>query len=208
MAKDTNSTKVVGLLIEVANSDTLYRDLYLRRERELAIPVLALIPLIASNSERAYAMGLTGISFSFIVSPVLINLGYKLVEHFKTETKPNQPLKALSESIHDQVVVIGYSYVGRVICIMLERANIPFIAFERSLERIAEAKKDKRKVYFGDVTNPAMMNALAISRARAVVVTTRDYSAVKRLIGNLEHFHPNVKVMTAVPYLFQRDELR
>jgi glutathione-regulated potassium-efflux system ancillary protein KefC len=125
-------------------------------------------------TERAYAMGLTGISFSFIVSPVLINLGYKLVDHFKTETKPNLPLKALSESIHDQVVVIGYSYVGRVICIMLERANIPFIAFERSLERIAEAKKDKRKVYFGDVTNPAMMNALAISRARAVVVTTRD----------------------------------
>src|SRR5215510_12085500 len=46
------------------------------------------------------------------------------------------------------------------------------------------------------------------SRAPAVIVTTRDYAAVKRLTGNLRHFYPGVKVMTAVPYLFQRDELR
>jgi len=159
-------------------------------------------------TERAYALGLTGISFSFVLSPVLINLGYKLVDCFKTETKPDLPLKALSKSIHDHVVVVGYSYVGRVICIMLEQANIPFIAFERRLDRIAEAKKEKRKVYFGDVTSPGMMNALAISRARAVIVTTRDYSAAKQLISTVLHFHPNLKVMTAVPYLFQRDELR
>jgi len=35
MAKDTNATKAVGLLIEVANAETVYRDLYLRRAREL-----------------------------------------------------------------------------------------------------------------------------------------------------------------------------
>src|SRR5262245_1718253 len=35
MAKDKNATKVVGLLVEVANADTVYRDLYLRRARQL-----------------------------------------------------------------------------------------------------------------------------------------------------------------------------
>jgi hypothetical protein len=35
MAKHANATKVVGLLIEVANADTVYRDLYLRRARQL-----------------------------------------------------------------------------------------------------------------------------------------------------------------------------
>ena len=84
---------------------------------------------------------LTVISFSFVVSPVLINLGYKLVDRFTTETKPDLPLKALSESIHDHVVVVGYSYVGRVICMMLERANIPYIAFERRLDRHRRGKE-------------------------------------------------------------------
>ena len=35
MAKDKNATNVVGLLVEVANGDTVYRDLYLRRARQL-----------------------------------------------------------------------------------------------------------------------------------------------------------------------------
>ena len=91
---------------------------------------------------------------------------------------------------------------------ILQRANIPYLAFERSLDRLAEAKKWKHKVHYGDVTDPAMMGALAISHARAVVVTTRDYAAVKRITGILRQFYPSVKVITAVPYLFQRDELR
>jgi len=197
-----------GLVFRLGFRASVLAGLLLAPFDEIAYVIFSSAHKSGLLTERAYAVGLTGISFSFIVSPVLINLGYKLVDRFKTETKPKLPLKALSESIHDRVVVVGYSYVGRVICIMLERANIPYIAFERRLDRIREAKKDKRKVYFGDVTSPAMMNALAISRARAVIVTTRDYSAVKRLSSTLLHFHPDMKVMTAVPYLFQRDELR
>jgi hypothetical protein len=51
MAKDKNATKVVGLLVEVANADTVYRDLYLRRARQL---------LSATLDESAYrAIGST-----------------------------------------------------------------------------------------------------------------------------------------------------
>ncbi len=179
----------LGLVFRLGFRASVLAGLLLAPFDEIAYIIFSSAHRSSLLTERAYAMGLTGISFSFIVSPVLINLGYKLVDRFETETKPKLPLKALSESIHDHVVVVGYSYVGRVI-------------------RIAEAKKEKRKVYYGDVTDPAMMGALAISRARAVIVTTRDFSAVKRLIGNLRHFYPSVKVMTAVPYLFERDELR
>jgi glutathione-regulated potassium-efflux system ancillary protein KefC len=158
-------------------------------------------------TERAYTLGLMGISFSFVVSPVLINLGYKLVDRL-AEPKPNIPLKEIGEAIHDHVVVVGYSYVGRVICSILENAHISYIAFELNLDRLEEARRRKHKVHYGDVSDPAMMGALAISRARAIIVTTRDYAAIKRLTGTLLRFYPNVKVMAAVPYLFQRDELR
>ena len=51
MSKDANATKAVGLLIEAANADTVYRDLYLRRARQL---------LSATLDESAYrAIGST-----------------------------------------------------------------------------------------------------------------------------------------------------
>jgi hypothetical protein len=52
MAKNANATKAVGLLIEAANADTVYRDLYLRRARQL---------LSATLDEPAYrAIGSSG----------------------------------------------------------------------------------------------------------------------------------------------------
>ena len=107
-------------------------------------------------TERAYALGLTGISFSFVLSPVLINLGYKLVDCFKTETKPDLPLKALSKSIHDHVVVVGYSYVGRVICIMLEQASGPAPPpTHSSVVSIASPRQRKRSARCTLATLPA-----------------------------------------------------
>jgi len=158
--------------------------------------------------DRVYALGLLMISFSFVISPVLINLGYTLSARFTREPTADMPLEAISGSTRGHVIVVGYSYVGRVVCMILARAGIPYVAFDVSLERLADARKWKHNVHYGDVTNPAMMGALAIANARAVIVTTRDYSAVKRVTGNLRAFYPRVKVMTAVPYLFQRDELR
>jgi hypothetical protein len=53
-----------------------------------------------------------GISFSFVVSPVLINLGYKLVDRLAIKAKPNPSLKEIGETARDHVVVVGYSYIG------------------------------------------------------------------------------------------------
>jgi voltage-gated potassium channel Kch len=145
------------------------------------------------------------ISSSFAVSPVLINLGYKLTDRVRATEAPEQEPALVAAS--DLVIVVGYGPVGRAICFMLERAKIAYVVFEEDLERVREASKQKHNVRYGDVADPTMMDSMAIARARAVVVTTSSYEATKRLIGNLRSFHPATRVMTAVPYLSQRDEL-
>jgi len=54
MAKDTNATKAVDLLIEASNADTVYRDLYLRRARQLLSPTLdeTAYPAIGSSEKE------------------------------------------------------------------------------------------------------------------------------------------------------------
>jgi glutathione-regulated potassium-efflux system ancillary protein KefC len=159
-------------------------------------------------SARAYTIGLTMISFSFVLSPVLINLGYKLSDRLASTPKPDVPLKSLSESIENRVVVVGCSYVGRAICAILELAKVPYIAFEIDLDHLSAAKKRNHNAHYGDVTEPMMMSTISIARARSVILTTSGYEATKRMIGNLRQFYPDVPVMTAVQYLVQRDELR
>src|ERR1700741_1037686 len=49
-------------------------------------------------TDRAYTLGLITISFSFVVSPVLINLGYTLADRLTKEAPPDLPLTTLSAS--------------------------------------------------------------------------------------------------------------
>jgi glutathione-regulated potassium-efflux system protein KefB len=174
---------------------------------EIAYVILASANGNGLMSSRDYTVGLSMISFSFIVSPVLINLGYKLSDRQRL-MRPDAAPEATTGAMENFVVVAGYAYVGRAICIMLERAQIPYTAFELDPERLAKGVKSKHNVHYGDVTDPRMWGAIAITRARLVIVTSSPYHSTKRMIGNLRQFYPRVPVMTAVQYLAQRDELR
>jgi glutathione-regulated potassium-efflux system ancillary protein KefC len=157
---------------------------------------------------RQYAITLALISASFILSPLLINLGYRLSRRKDRATAGGPGSTTLANAGDGQVVVAGYSYGGRGLCLMLEQAAIPYVVFEVDLERLALARSSKHNVHYGDVTDPTMMGAVAIARSRAVVVTTIAFEACKRMIDNLRRFYPDVPVMTAVQFLAQRDELQ
>ena len=158
-------------------------------------------------SQRDYAVGLSVISLSFIVSPVLINLVYRLSDRLGNHRDSAQKELATGSN-ENSVVVAGYGYVGRAICTVLDHAQISYRAFELDPENLAKADKSKHKVHYGDVTDPTMMETIAIAGARLVIVTASPYDAARRMIGNLRQFYPHVPAMTAVQFLAQRDELR
>jgi len=158
-------------------------------------------------SARSYALFLSYISASFILSPLLINLGYRLTARWAEPGAPARPGRFAGKTA-GQVVVAGYSYWGRGICQMLEVARVPYVAFDIDLERLKLAEESRHNVHYGDVTDPTMMGAVAIASARAVVVTTSTFDESKRMIDNLRHFYPAVPVLAAVQLLIQREELR
>lgn len=197
----------VAGLFGLGLADALLAGLLLAPFDEIGYVIFASAHASGLLKPQAYALGLTLISFSFVLSPLLINLGYRLVRRIPGEAA--QPGPALAhDPLQDHVVVVGYSHTGRVICSLLELAQVPYIAFDLDLDRVAEGDRWGHRVHYGDVNDPNMLIAGAVARARTVVITTRDYDQTKRVTGNLRHFHPEVPVLAAVPYLFQRDELR
>jgi glutathione-regulated potassium-efflux system protein KefB len=136
---------------------------------EIAYVIFASARANGLLTAQSHAIGLTMISFSFAVSPILINLGYKLGDGVRATEAPEQEPALVAVSA--PVIVVGYGPVGRAICVILERAKIAYVVFEVDLERVHEASKWKHNVQYGDITDPTMMEAVAIARARAVVVS-------------------------------------
>jgi CPA2 family monovalent cation:H+ antiporter-2 len=145
------------------------------------------------------------ISLSFIVSPLLINLGYKLSERLKYARPPDAEQEPPAAG---SVIVAGYRYVGRTICAMLERARVEYAAFEVDSDWLAKGRKLGHSVRYGDVADPAILHGIAMARPRVVIATNGADHSIRRMIDHLSKFYPQVPIIIAVPYLVQRDELR
>ena len=87
---------------------------------EFAYVILASANANGLLTARLYTVGLSVISVSFVLSPVLINLGYKWTDRLSRGRKKPEP-EATVAAAEDSVVVAGCGYVGRAICAMLER---------------------------------------------------------------------------------------
>jgi CPA2 family monovalent cation:H+ antiporter-2 len=151
-----------------------------------------------------YALSLTFISVSFIVSPLLINLVYRLTAHMRRVAAASGTLP----SVEGRVVVAGYGAGGRGLCLMLDAAQIPSLAVDQDLDRLRLARRLGHEVRYADLTDPTLLTTLDVDRARAVIVAVPEFPVARRLVDALRRFHPRVPTLVSVQTLGQQEAMR
>ena len=92
---------------------------------------------------------------------------------------------AKSGSVPD-VVVCGYGQLGRVVCEMLDTKFQKYVVIEKDEDKAASASADGRPVFFGDLTEPEILDTFKISDARLVVLSqSTDPKATDSLVAAL-----------------------
>jgi glutathione-regulated potassium-efflux system protein KefB len=155
-------------------------------------------------SPRVYALSLTFISVSFIISPLLVNLTYRLTAHLRKVAASSGKMP----SVAGRVVVAGYGAGGRGVCLILEAAGIPFVAVDEDLDRLRLARRLGHEVRYADLSDPALLTTLDVDRARAVIVAVPEFPIGRRLVDALKRFHPGVPTLVSVQTLGQQESMR
>ncbi|ERT08983.1 sodium/hydrogen exchanger family protein [Lyngbya aestuarii BL J] len=162
-------------------------------------------------SDEAFSWLVVIIVISMVTTPLLVRFGDSLAQRLSQSTKMSEDsVQALSKRrIRNPkaVLVIGYGRVGQVVCTILERMNIPYIALEKDLEQVAAGRASGRAVYFGDVDNPRILSAVRVRRARAVVITVGESKITEKLVGLLQSSYPNLPLVVRTRNLEQRKKM-
>jgi len=152
---------------------------------------------------RLYALSLTFISVSFVVSPLVINFVYRLTAHMRRVAASGK-----LPSVAGRVVVAGYGAGGRGVCLMLDAAQIPTLAVDEDLERLRLARRLGHDVRYADLTDPALLTTLDVDRARAVIVAVPEFATARKMVDALRRFHPRVPTLVSVQTLGQQESMR
>jgi monovalent cation:H+ antiporter-2, CPA2 family len=105
------------------------------------------------------------------------------------------PATALPPDDHaKRVIVVGHGRVGQLVCDMLDRHQIPYIAADRDAPRVERWRKLGRPVYFGDASNPLFLQRCGIDEAVGVIVTI-DTAAVDDVVRAVRARRPDVMIV-------------
>ena len=80
-----------------------------------------------------------------------------------------------------RTVIIGFGRVGRLVAQMLDEHGRPYLALDADADSVAQARARGYSVRFGDIARPGIVEALALDRADAVVLTMDDPVQTVRL---------------------------
>jgi CPA2 family monovalent cation:H+ antiporter-2 len=97
--------------------------------------------------------------------------------------------------LSNHVVIAGGGRVGRSIADALSNLALPFVLIESNDRRFQQARTAGLPVIYGDATQPVVLEAGAVGRARAMLVTVPAFPDVRRIVAAGRQLRPDLPLM-------------
>jgi len=130
------------------------------------------------------------VTLSMVATPVLL-----LLDDWLRPKVSSAP--AAFDDIPDaqgHVIIVGFGRFGQIVGRILRAQRIPFTALDASVEQIDFVAQYGNKIYYGDATNPAVMEAAQVGQARAVVLAIDDMEDSIKVSSFLRSRYPHIPI--------------
>jgi CPA2 family monovalent cation:H+ antiporter-2 len=86
--------------------------------------------------------------------------------------------------------------VGKVVCSLLQRHGIKFIAVDYDAASVARDRKHGHMVYYGDASDPRFLEAAGLALATAVIITTDARATNDVIVERVREMRPDVLIVS------------
>jgi glutathione-regulated potassium-efflux system protein KefB len=147
--------------------------------------------------DATFVVAVGVISVTMLATPLMVRLGDMLSKRMErrqvTTSKPHESIDAAADK---RVIVLGgYGQVGHAVAVLLHSSGIPFVAFDTSPARVAQGQQDGFPVYYGDISDPDLIDAAHVSRAALVVLTIDDVEDTLEAVSHIRTHCPNIRII-------------
>jgi len=197
---------LIMLFMGYTRSTAISVSFLLAQSGEFGFVLFGAAKALGVISDEMFVAAVTIISFSMLVTPLLVKVSEKLSIKFD-----NTPIEIKSAYVPQEewngVFIAGYGRGGRLIASMLSHANIPFIAFDIDTKRIELGQKEGRAVYYGELSDLEFLSHIGLSRANAVIVTINNHHASAKIVSHIRNISPGLKIFARSKNMKTRDSL-
>ena len=163
--------------------------LLLAQSGEFAMVLFALANQNGLLSETLFQQLLLIVLLTMITTPVLAQMARRVSSSQRTPdvVEDEGPSEA-------QVVLAGFGRVGRRIGEILQEANITFAALDCDPAVVAAERRKGQPVFYGDVCQPGILQAVGPAGPRVIIVTLNNPSSTKEVVASLRELYPGTSI--------------
>lgn len=198
---------VLGLLIGLSRAAAIRTAFILGQCGEFGFVLFGAALAAGLLTGGEFGLSLMLVTVTMIVTPLLAKAGDYLATRFGTQPAKGEAEEAPAAGLKRHVVLAGYGRGGRIIALMLEKKEIPFVAFDIDSSSVALGRERGHKVHFGDMANAEILKGAGLAEARAVVVTMDDPHQVEKVITDIRVLYPSVPIYARARDFQSKDAL-
>ena len=148
-------------------------------------------------SNDVYALTLNTAIVTMALTPVISGLVPALYARFRPRvlSETFEAINLPSAGLSDHVIIAGSGRVGRSIADALTRLTLPFVLVESDDRRVQQARVSGRPVIYGDASQPVVLEAAGLHRARAILVTVPAFADVRNIVRAGRQLRPELPII-------------
>lgn len=204
---------LLGVLFGTLPGTTLRAGLVLAQGGEFGL-LMASLALDSGVIGAAAAQALlTSIVLSMTLAPLIIRHNERIARQAgilgggdgRADTE-----HYVSEASHDltgHVIICGYGGTGRLLALLFEQENIPYLAIDMDPARLDEARHTGHRVMFGDAQRRTILSAAGITRASLIAIAVGDERVASKVLHVARVMRADIPVVATCANLRQAERL-
>jgi glutathione-regulated potassium-efflux system protein KefB len=196
---------VLVLAFGISRSAAVRSGFYLSQVGEFAFVLFGAAAAAGLLSAKGHTLALLVVAVSMILTPLMVKVGDWCAGHLRGVPGETRAMPAADLERH--VVAIGFDEVGQLICMMLNKAKVPYVAFDKDIDLVRQGKQSGYNVHFGNMYSTVTQQAAGLGKASAAFVSTWESERAEGLALTLQRLYPSLNVYVRVRTLGEQDKL-
>ncbi len=136
---------------------------------------------LISTEVSSFVIAVTSLTMALI--PALSFAARRIAERDRGPVSASPPVSAVPPGTSGHAIVVGYGRVGKVVCSMLDRHGLAYVAVDRDPSAVTAPRGSGRDLSYGNATDPDLLLSCGLREAKAVIITISERTAIDEIVA-------------------------
>ncbi|MEE8612811.1 MAG: monovalent cation:proton antiporter-2 (CPA2) family protein [Nitrospirales bacterium] len=148
------------------------------------------------------------IAATMAVTPLLIPVSSFLTARLGKPKEEAREAESPPDDIHNHVLLAGFGRGGEMLASMLQNSQVPYTALDNDPEKVARGRARGFQVYYGDASQPNVLQATMAGKAKLAVVTLNHPESVEKAVAAIRYLYPGLPILARAKDLAHSEALK